>query len=308
MNGRAEVGVAGLALAGTALLAALSPVLLPGEVVVLDPFEAPAVTAPTWLVSAAAMISGGCGLLLARRWTGLTRSRRPAALMVGHAHALAWAGLLLLAWPLQVDGTTWTADSIGVIPWALGGVTGWVATRHRPQTVPAAALPPAYPGAAVTWTGHARLSADVTAPLLVFLLLVAGPPYAAMLRDGSSGGLALSAPLVFMLLLFGGQLRALWVTVTIGANGIRVRTGPLGRAIHRHWDQIGAVEVLDEELPADSLLWARRFERRYVLRPGPVLRIRQPELHLPAITVSIDHADQAAAVAARYLADHTHRY
>jgi hypothetical protein len=60
------------------------------------------------------------------------------------------------------------------------------------------------------------------------------------------------------------------------------------------------VVSLVAELPADSVLWARRFGRRYVLRPGPVLRLRQPELHLPAITVSVDHAEQAAAVAARH--------
>ena len=164
-----------------------------------------------------------------------------------------------------------------------------------------------YPGQAVAWTGHARLSADVATPLLVALLLLGRPPYAAMLYHGGNSGLALLAPVLFFLLLYNGQLRALWATVTVGGNGVRIRTGPFGRVIHRRWDQIGAVEVLDEELPADSLLWARRLERRDVLRPGPAPRLRQPGLHLPAITVSIDHADQAATITARHLADHTHR-
>ena len=300
MNGRAEVGLPGLLAGVTVLLAALSPVLLPAEVVVLDRLEGPTVSVPSGLVVATALTLAGCGVLLARRWARLTRSRRPAGMMIGQAHALAWAGLAVVGWPLAFEEPSWF-PYLGQAPWVLGHVSGWAATRHRPREVPAAVRPPAYSGEAVAWSGHARLSADVAAPLLVFMLLILGPPYAAMLDGGGSGGwFGLLAPLLVVLLLYNRQLRALWVTVTIGANGIRIRTGPFGQVLHRSWDQIGAVEALDEELPPDSLLWARRFARRYVLRAGPALRIRPPEPHRPAITVSVDHADQAAAIATRH--------
>ncbi|MFO7776995.1 MAG: hypothetical protein R6V28_01435 [Nitriliruptoraceae bacterium] len=307
MNGRTEVGLPALLAGVTVLLAALSPLLLPAEVVILYPLEGPAVTAPTGLVSAVAIAVAGGGVLLARRWAQLTRSRHPAGTMLGSAHALSWAGLALLAWPVLPGDMTWATNQLSMWSWVVGAWTGWVATRHRPEAVPAPVEPAPFPGEAVAWTGHARLSVDTAAPLVVALLLLTGPATATTVHDPGTGSLGVFIPLLFVLLLYSGQLRALWVTVTIGGNGVRVRTGPFGRVIHRGWDQIGAVEVLDEELSSDSLLWARRFERRYVLRPGPALRLRQPEPHLPAITVSVDHADQGAAVAARHLADRARR-
>ncbi|TVR27737.1 MAG: hypothetical protein EA387_00855 [Nitriliruptor sp.] len=72
--------------------------------------------------------------------------------------------------------------------YALGNLTGWVTTRDRPQTVPTPLLPPPYPGQAVAWTGHARLSADVAAPLLVFFVVV-GPAMATNLSSGTPSAL-----------------------------------------------------------------------------------------------------------------------
>jgi len=303
VNGRAEVGLPA-ALAGvTVLLAALSPALLPAELAVLETHDGPTVTAPTWIVSVGAVVLVGAGVLLAHRVSRVTRSRQPAAMAFGYAHALAWAGLVLLARPVVSNERTWSTPLIGLSCLTLGLLSGLLVTRHRPTAVPAPVLPSPFPGAAVTWTGQARLSADMAAPLFVFAVLVGVPSVATLLLLPLDTDLLLLGVWLLLLLVWAGQLRALWVTVTIGHNGIRIRTGPLGRAVHRDWDQIGAVEILDEELHTDSLLWARRFERRYVLRPGPALRLRQPELHKPAITVSVDHAEQGAAVAARHLAD-----
>ena len=272
MNGRAEVGVPALLSGVTVLLSALSPVLL------------------------------------ARRWAQLTRSRHPAGTMVGSAHALSWAGLALLAWPVLPGDMTWATNQLPMWSWVVGTGTGWVATRHRPEAVPAPVRPAPFPGEAVAWSGHARLSVDTAAPLAVTLLLLVGPATANTVYEPGPGSLGVFIPLLFVCLLYSSQFRSLWLTVTIGGNGVRIRTGPFGRVIHRSWDQIGAVEVLDEELSGDSLLWARRWmEQRFVLRSGPALRLRQPELHRPAITVSVDHADQGAAVAACHLADRARR-
>lgn len=158
MNGRAEVGLPALLAGVTVLLAALSPVLLPAEVVVLSPLEGPAITAPTGLVSAVAIAVAGGGVLLARRWTQLTRSRRPAGTLVGSAHALSWAGLALLAWPVVPADMIWATNQLPMWSWIVGIGTGWVATRHRPEAVPAPVRPAPIPGRAVAWTGHARLS------------------------------------------------------------------------------------------------------------------------------------------------------
>ena len=307
MNGRAEVGLPVLLAGVTVLLAALSPVLLPAEVAILDTLDGPTLTVPTWIASAGSIALVGAGVLLARRVCRVTRSRQPAAMAFGYAHALAWAGLVLLAWPLVSSERTWSTPLIGLGCWTLGLLSGLVVTRHRPVAVPGPVLPTPFPGAAVTWTGQARLNADMAAPLFVLAVLLGVPSVATLLLLPLDTDLLLLGIWALLLLVWAGQLRALWVTVTIGHNGIRIRTGPFGRAVHRDWDQIGAVEILDEELHTDSLLWVRRFERRYVLRPGPALRLRQPEPHLAAITVSVDQAEQGAAVAARHLADRARR-
>jgi len=308
VNGRAEVGLPALLAGVTMLLAALSPLLLPAEVVVLYPSEAPAVTAPTGLVSAVAIAVAGGGVLLARRWAQLTRSRHPAGTMVGAAHALSWAGLAWLAWPVLPGDMIWATNQLAMWSWIVGTGSGWMATRHRPEAVPAPVRPAPIPGRAVAWTGHTRLSVDTAAPLAVALVLLVGPATATLVYDPGTGSLGVFLPLLFVVLLYGSQFRSLWLTVTIGGNGVRIRTGPFGRVLHRSWDQIGAVEVLEEELVSESLLWARRWlEQRFVLRSGPALRLRQPELHKPAITVSVDDAEQGAAVAARHLADRARR-
>jgi hypothetical protein len=301
VNGRAEVGLPLLLLGVTVVLAALAPVLSPDHVVIIAPLEGHQVLAPTAAVALVSVVVLAGATALARRWARLTRSRRPAALAVGQAHALAWAGLVILVWPLALSEETWAIPQLGMGAWVLGTVTGWATTRHRPIAVTHPAQQPPHPGDAVAWTGHARLSVDVAAPLLVFLLLVAAPPFVTTFASDIGPGIALPAMALLVLLIYLGQLRALWVSVTIGVNGIRIRTGPVGRVLHCRWDEITRVEVIDEELPADSLLWAQRFERRYVLRPGPALHIHQP--HHPIITVTVDNAHQAAAIATRHLVE-----
>ncbi len=308
MNGRAEVGLPVLLAGVTVLLAALSLLLSPSRVVVLDPFDAPAVRVPAGAVALTAVLLGVAAVGLARRWAPMVRSRRPAAMILGTAHVVAWAGLLVAAWLVSYrDASADHLRWLGLAAYALGHLTSTWAARDRPETIPRAVRPPAHEGDAAAWTGHARLSADVVAPLAITLLVLVGHAFANSLYADGAGGLWVLWLLLLVLVVYSGQLRALWVTVTIGINGVRIRTGPFGRVIHRSWDQLGAVEVLDEELSSDSLLWARRFERRYVLRPGPALRLRQPEPHKPAITVSVDHAEQGAAVAARHLADRARR-
>lgn len=87
------------------------------------------------------------------------------------------------------------------------------------------------------------------------------------------------------------------------AMGTPVRSATIGQAHALAW---AGLLMLARPLRVDAMtwtaalgLWARRFARRYVFRAGPALRIRRSE-HVPAITVSVDHADQAAAIAARH--------
>ncbi len=307
MKGRAEVGLPLVLATTTVMLAVVTALRGPTQVVLVDPFDAPPVSVPAWAIGVAAVMLSGCGVLLARRWARLTRRRQPARVLVGAAHALSWGGLALLVWLLVFGAPSWAFATLGIWPFVLGQVTGYLTTRHRPTTSSQPAPPPVSPGEAVTWTGHTRLGVDAAAPLLVFLLLVAGPSIVTTPFQPGVGVLGLVAGLLFILLVYNSQLRALWVTVTIGPNGIRIRVGPFGRVIHRDWDQIGSVEVLDDEpLSDDHLLWARRFARRYVLRPGPALRLHTPDHHLPFVTVSIDNADQAATIAAGFLAARHH--
>ncbi len=193
MNGRAEVGLPMVLLGVSLVLAALAPVLLPDHVVVIAPLEGQQVLAPTAAVALVSVVLLAGATALARRWARLTRSRRPAALAVGQAHALAWAGLALIVWPLALSEETLAIPQLGLAAWVLGAVTGWATTRHRPITVTYAAQQPAHPGDAVAWTGHARLSMDVAAPLIVFLLLVAAPPFVTTFYSDICPGIALPA-------------------------------------------------------------------------------------------------------------------
>ena len=273
-----------------------------------DPAGARIVAGRWTLLLAPAVAALGGGLTV--RWSRRVVSRPAAMSWVGLAHALAWlaAGyeLAVLAWNLPHDGTIWgrladalpaDAASTGVLTavfaFVCGGLSAALVTRDRPAVAPTLPRTPvAIPaGRRVTWTGSSRLGVDAAlfSVLLPALFLV--PP--------SLLGATVWWAAAWLVLAVLVLLRHSWVTVTVAANGIRIRTGPLGRRLHLPWAEVaGIAAVTADGFPDLTVRWSG-ISPRVWLRAGPALRIARPGR--PDFVVTVDDAPGAVEIAATHL-------